>query len=85
MTIRQWLWCGDCERCFEVFLASPVDEPITAPAYLSVDGKMYVTCHYYDCDGDYHLRRKWSEYLEESCSTETGLPKPDTVYPTYPE
>ena len=31
------------------------------------------------------LHTEWSEYLEESRSTAKGMPKPDTVYPTYPE
>ena len=57
-----WLWCNRCHRCYRAYEFRILKE----------DGKIFLLCHYKDCDGDLPLdSRLWDSLT----SDDSKLPK----------
>ncbi len=51
-----WLWCSRCHRCYRAHEFRILKE----------DGKIFLLCHYKDCDGDLPLdSRLWSHLTSD--------------------
>jgi len=56
-----WLWCNRCRRCYQAIEFRK----------LKVRGKIFLMCHYNDCEGDLPLdSRPWNRLIEQN----PGLP-----------
>jgi len=54
---EDWLWCSRCHRCYKAFEFRK----------LKVKGKIFLMCHYEDCDGDLPLdSRPWSQLIRQN-------------------
>ncbi len=52
-----WLWCKRCQRCYKAFEFRR----------LNVKGRIFLMCHYMDCDGDLPLdSRSWSHVMKQN-------------------
>jgi hypothetical protein len=57
-----WLWCNHCYRCYKAHEFKK----------LKASGKIFLLCHYKDCDGDLPIdSRLWSRLI----ANHPGLPK----------
>ena len=88
MNFKKWVWCWNCERCFEVFLSrepggdeSPFNFGADFEMQLGVDinGSVYAECPYDACDGSLLNFHWWA-----GGDSRLEVPEPGVVYSLHP-